>query len=322
MKITCSHYTLKSISGGRDRSGALLRVEFGDGSRGFGDCHPWHELGDAPLSEQLTLLAKGFTTYLTERSLYFARCDARARQKGVSLFQGLTIPPSHHLVVDVKEWSKSLLQQEIERGVTRLKVKLGSDLPSEASGLKELMEWLPAGVHARLDFNQKMTCSTFCGFLKFIEPFLPRIEFIEDPFPFDRELWKRLQQQHAVILAADRESARGLGERETARVLVVKPAIQDCERFSERVRMGDRRLVVTSYLDHPLGQLGAAYEAARIAQAHPDVLLTCGLLAHRTYKTNAFSEQLAGFGPFLQPPSGTGFGFDDLLENQQWEPLQ
>jgi len=63
-------YTLKprrplsALAGARPREGALLRV-----GEGFADVHPWPELGDAPLDEQLALLSHGQTTPLTRRSL-------------------------------------------------------------------------------------------------------------------------------------------------------------------------------------------------------------------------------------------------------------
>ncbi|MCU1228491.1 MAG: hypothetical protein JWO97_1375, partial [Acidobacteria bacterium] len=49
------------------RRGALIEV---DG--GYADVHPWSELGDAPLDEQLAMLARGETTSLTRASLRFA----------------------------------------------------------------------------------------------------------------------------------------------------------------------------------------------------------------------------------------------------------
>ena len=60
-------YTLRMRSG-VVREGALLRV-----NDGFADVHPWPTLGDAPLDEQLALLARGELTPLTRASL---RCAA------------------------------------------------------------------------------------------------------------------------------------------------------------------------------------------------------------------------------------------------------
>src|SRR5688572_31024573 len=52
---------------------------------GFADVHPWPELGDAPLDEQLALLAQGKMTPLTKASLKQAAWDGGARKRGVSL---------------------------------------------------------------------------------------------------------------------------------------------------------------------------------------------------------------------------------------------
>src|SRR3954463_14889162 len=79
---------LSAIAG--RRLGALIRV--GDG---FADVHPWPELGDAPLDQQLALLARGETTALTRASLRFAELDAAARHDGRWLFERVTIPMSH-----------------------------------------------------------------------------------------------------------------------------------------------------------------------------------------------------------------------------------
>src|SRR4029078_6257499 len=82
-------YTLKprralsALAGARPREGALLRA--GDG---FADIHPWPELGDEPLEEQLKHVE-------TLPALHYARIDGEARRRGVSLFDGLTIPESH-----------------------------------------------------------------------------------------------------------------------------------------------------------------------------------------------------------------------------------
>jgi len=77
------------------------------------------------------------------------------------------------------------------------------------------------------------------------------------------------------------------------------------------------RVVVTSYLDHPIGQLGAAYAASVSKCLEP-----CGLLSHTAYKKNPFSERFQIVNERLVPDqSGTGIGYDDLLENMNWKRL-
>src|SRR6476659_4640671 len=62
---------LSAVADAGPRRGALIRV---DG--GYADIHPWPELGDLPLDEQLALLARGETPSLTASSLEVASIDA------------------------------------------------------------------------------------------------------------------------------------------------------------------------------------------------------------------------------------------------------
>ena len=257
------------------RRGALIRVD-----DGFADVHPWPELGDAPLEEQLALLARGETTSLTRASLRFARLDAEARAAGRWLFEGVTIPESH--------WPGG----EPPSGFDTVKLKCGPDFDASS---------LPDGLRIRLDFNATLDAETFAR----IAATLPSsVEFVEDPCPYDAAVWRELRARTGVRLALDRgDSVEGVD------VLVVKPAVQDVPRV-------DRELVVTSYMDHPLGQLAAALVASQSATSD-----RCGLVTHVLYEPDEFGEGLRIDGSRLVAPAGTGFGFDDLLEAQSWRKL-
>jgi O-succinylbenzoate synthase len=257
------------------RRGALIKV---DG--GFADVHPWPELGDAPLEEQLALLARGETTALTHASLRFAAIDAAARAEGRSLFDGVTIPESH--------WPGA----DAPAGFDTVKIKCGPDFDASS---------LPGGVRIRLDFNATLDAEAFVR----IAATLPAaVEFVEDPCPYDPVVWRDLRERTGVRLALDRGD-----EGEGVDVLVVKPAVQELPRTA-------RELVITSYMDHPLGQLAAAYVAVTTATSD-----RCGLVTHVLYEENEFSERLRIDGARLVPPGGNGFGFDDLLEAQPWRTL-
>lgn len=261
-------YTLRMHSGAV-REGALLRVE-----DGFADAHPWPELGDAPLSEQLALLARGKTTPLTRASLRCAAIDGDARRRGVSLFEGLTIPASH--------WP-------------------GNDPPPEFDTvkLKSVLE-VPERVRIRLDFNARLTAEEFVRIAKTLPR--ERIDFVEDPCPYDEEVWRELQARTGLCLALDRFTGR-------ADVLVHKPALQTDWPVHNDV-------VVTSYMDHAIGQFYAAYVAA----TH-EVNPRCGLMTHVLYEPDAFFERIERDGARLLPPRGTGLGFDDLLERLPWKSI-
>jgi O-succinylbenzoate synthase len=52
---------------------------------------------------------------------------------------------------------------------------------------------------------------------------------------------------------------------------------------------------------------------------HP--ALRCGLFTHVLYEPNEFIEAIRCDGARLLPPSGTGIGFDGLLERLPWKRL-
>ena len=94
-EISASPYELVGRADGRRRSGALLRVEFGDSLVGYADLHPWPELGDLSLKYQFELLTNNLASNLINQSIRFARIDAEHRILEKSCSDGLAIPASH-----------------------------------------------------------------------------------------------------------------------------------------------------------------------------------------------------------------------------------
>lgn len=309
MKISYSLYMLagKKLIG--QRKGALLRFEFAGGNVGYADCHPWVELGDVSLKQQLSLLLQGILTPLTRRSLFFAKLDAKARVEKKNVFEGISLPSSHWLLSHPKE--------EIPEGFSRVKLKVGRDPAQEIPSLLTLFRRLSDEIKVRLDFNAKLSQKEFDAYLERIKKWIHRIEFIEDPYPYEAQSWEATQNTYGILLACDAQSEKRQYQKRSHGVSVVKPAIQEETSFLSKLK-----LVVTSYLDHPLGQLGAAYIAGKLAKTSSSKLLACGLLSHVVYEPNAFSEQLCLRGTILIPPvEGMGFGFDQLLEKQPWKPI-
>lgn len=280
MRLWVHRYTLmpkRRLSGvAREgaREGALLRV--GDG---FADVHPWPELGDAPLDEQLALLARGETTALTRASLHLAALDGDARRRGVSLFEGLTIPLSH--------WPGN----DPPPGFDTIKIKGVMDVPDD--------------VRIRIDFNAALTPEEF---LRIAET-LPRerIDFVEDPCPYEETVWAALENETGLTLAYDNPPPAN--RQPVTQILIHKPAINAQWPVHENI-------VVTSYMDHPIGQFGAAY----IAATH-QTNSRCGLFTHILYEPDPFLERISAGGARLLPPNGTGLGFDDLLEQLSWTSI-
>lgn len=325
MQIEFSRYQLLPAgnSTAQPREGALLRVQQSDGQYGYCDCHPWHELGDAPLQQQLDLLAAGKLTALTTQSLAFSKIDAEARKQNRNLFNGLTTPRNHYHVSTGSQLTDELMEQLATSGMHLIKVKMGNNFRDDIATLQRTAAKLRScNLKLRPDFNCKLNHQQFEDFLSKCADQLDIIDFFEDPFTYDPDAWQSIREKYHVQLACDRDSLKAIAFPYSCDSLVVKPAIQDVTPFlSEDAK--NRRLVLTGYLDHPIGNLSALYIAAIIINKHPELLSECGFLGHYSYKDNPFTRKYDMRGSQLIPSTeGTGFGYDNLLKELKWTLLK
>lgn len=306
MKIDYYPYTLNPISAMQNpRHGALLRFHFKE-STGFADLHPWPELGDLNLEQQLELLKNGIETPQVQQSCSFAQLDAQARNSNISLFNNLDIPKSHWLCNDISTLDQNQISHILHAGFTHIKIKVGRKPTLEAEILPLLAS---SPLTVTLDANAKFTKESCLDFLDKIYPLIPKIEYIEDPTPFDPSTWTFLQT--LVPLAADRYAIMAAGRPEIAKYIVIKPAI-----MTTPVATG-QKIIYTTYLDHPVGIASAAYTASINKCTE-----TCGLLSHLCYQPNEFYPYFSNKGPILVPPSGCGLGFEPLLNSLHWRTLK
>ncbi len=318
-----------NVASGQARKGALLRVQYPGGEQGYADCHPWPELGDLSLTMQLKKLQTGEWTDLLLRSMEFAWTDAQARSQGLNLLDVCAIPPSHFLMPCLERFTPESLEHCVSQGFRRIKIKLGKNPLEEGQYLVKQLDPLRAllssvKVKFRLDFNSSMTEDQVHVFLAQIQPILDFLDFIEDPTPFVASAWENIQKRWGIRLALDRFPVTQFESLTPGAfsIVVFKPAIQSMEKIKALALRLDCPLAVTSYLDHPLGQLCAA-KAAGVLQSDPRLKIEeGGLLSHSAYKENDFSSALRTNGPFLLPSPGTGFGLNERLAALTWSPLQ
>lgn len=304
---------LNSASVRREFHGALIKV--GDG---HGCIHPWPEFGDAPIDEQLEMLLSGTTTPLTEIALRCAQIDGEARRKGVSLFDGMPIPQSHY------SWSfgqdtTPQIERVIEEKWPAIKAKgfanWGETLrfldcvarASESSGLK-----------LRVDFNG---CLERHDFEKFCELMPVRVyrhlDLVEDPVPYEAGLWQHFRERWGVKLALDKGWKSATDGFDA---VVVKPSRRDWRIVAGRIQ--NSPLVLTSAMDHAIGQMFAAYEAAQANAVMPERISYCGLATQHLFEHDEFFEQVSSPSGFLKlDRTGTGLGFDEALAHVPWKRL-
>lgn len=328
VRLWCSGYSLRArarLSGlgeNLERCGTLLRIETPDGF-GYADIHPWVELGDAPIEKQILFLAAGQPTRLGSRSLALAKLDADIRATGKSAFENLKPPPLSHRLININDLTSEFLGKTQDQGFQMLKIKLNGDLQINLHLLYQHALKL-SGFRLRFDANAQLTVRDYSEFCeKFPITLRERVEFIEDPIsPNDGENWMKLMKTSPFSLAIDRIDDSNL-ENVSAPWVILKPAVQTPAAVCDWARRTGARIAVTSYLDHPVGQVGAALAAAQLSSGEENLKMVgaCGLNSHLSYEANAFSEALPSSGPEFYPPEGSGIGFDELLKRLPWEDI-
>jgi len=318
-KLSIHQYVMRSRGSLNAKSvrcvhrGALVRVDHEEGV-GYGCIHPWPELGDEDLDQILTMLAVGEHTALSTRALQCAQADAAARRRGVSLFDGLTVPRSHATLM----MDEAGFQAAVEAGFTAVKVKVGRNPALEAEFIRGQARRFPE-LMWRLDFNGVLDAVAVESLLADLgEQVRDKIDFLEDAFLPNITPWINALGPYDIPMAVDREVEDACGGYGVA---VIKPAVNELEPILERASDEGKRVVITSYMDHPVGQSFAAWEAAKAYQSFPDVVDTCGLITHGLFEPDEFTVALGEPGPDFNPSCGTGLGFDELLESLPWKPL-
>ncbi len=298
---------LNSISNRREFEGALIRID-----DGFGCIHPWPELGDPTLDKCLADLAGARRWPIVRRAVRCTDYDRVTRASEESLFEEMEVPTSH---ATLAKQDVAGLEQAIEAGFSVVKLKCGRELEKEGRFIDAMTAEHPT-LKWRLDFNESLTPDEAAAFLAGLaEKTRVAIDFVEDPCPYSESAWKELRRRTRLQFAVDRESAPLAA---AAQVMVVKPAVDEPYLLGEAAITNSQRVVVTSYMDHPLGQAFAAWEAARLGLQFPGLVGVCGLQTHHLFEANAFSELLGPWSPVFKPPGGTGLGFDELLEALPW----
>ncbi|MCF6313339.1 MAG: hypothetical protein L3J39_12900 [Verrucomicrobiales bacterium] len=305
---------LNALSERTQMEGCLIRVGVG-----VGCIHPWVELGDEPLQQQLQALRRDQPLRLGRRALQCASVDGAAREKGVSLFAGLSIPESHLTVNPGMDLAKQ------QMGLfSRIKIKGTTDLRATREKAQRCLQRAAPDSLLRLDFNGCLDTSVAMNLAEMLgDDICKRIEFVEDPVKYEQEVWQRLRRQTGLALAVDRECEQAIEISGGADCLVFKPAVVDALALAESLAKsgGGEKWVVTSYMDHAMGQMFAAYQAAVLKARFPERLAQCGLLTHGLFERDEFFESVQHEGPKLLVPEGTGLGFDEQLKNLQWESL-
>ena len=345
--ISYHRYTLRSrgslnaVSQRREFHGALIKVD-----DGIGCLHPWPEFGDAPTDDQLNLLREGGTSKVIERALRMAAVDGEARRRGVSLFEGIEIPRSH-FSFDQNQSVEAQMQRVFSEGWRAIKTKGSANVDETNAFLDSLLtsaskeRHLPSAVHNtdgtcqvplldepvrfRIDFNSCLSAAEFAEFMNRLPAASrERLDFIEDPFPYDAAAWSHAKHQSEVKLACDKglsSSSENDPDECGYDFAVLKPGRRDWRATLARIPK-HTRIVMTSAMDHAIGQAFAAWEAAMAWRELGGRLDLCGLCTEHLFEKDAFFERIHSRGGLLEVDRlGAGLGFDDVLASIEWQAL-
>ena len=289
-----------------EHQGALIRVH-----GGYGCLHPWPELGDGTLDQQLELLASGEGSPLIRAAMTCAQADGQARREGRSLFDGLTIPQSHATL----PMDELAFEAAVAAGFDRVKVKMGRNLIQESEFVRHMTEVYP-DLRWRLDFNNTQPIFEVAKLVdSWEESLLQKIDFLEDAYVVGDTI-EPLSHLRSIPHAVDRNVAHPPADFP---FWVLKPAVNDMPITLAAASSQQKRVVITSYMDHPLGQSFAAWQAALATEQFPELIGVCGLITHGLFEQDAFTEALGEPSPNFNAAEGSGLGFDDLLENLPWK---
>ncbi len=303
MKIWVHGYQLKpKAETAPVRHGALLKVEWASGQIGYSDLHPWPEFGEPPLDTHLEALAGMTFTRLAEVSLEFNYIDREFRLMRRNAFLGLIIPRSHYLFQDIDQISATELKELEREGYSHIKVKMGRDFARESVSLLNLVG--STRLFWRLDFNGRLSVGQVREWWNSLnDEVRQRIDFIEDPVAEGE-------------LEIDGPWANDWYKQSRSHIRIIKPAREGIDEVGSF-----RRIIFTHGLDHTLGQACSAWTAGKFYATHPRKIEVCGLSSNDVYEPDDFSRQWLNKGPRMKPTTGTGFGFDEILESIKWERL-
>ncbi len=154
-----------------------------------------------------------------------------------------------------------------------------------------------------------------------------KIQYIEDPMKYDPSEWSELNKK--IPLAFDQplsanQSAASFA-KDSFQHLILKPALQNTDLLVEWALENNKKITITSFMDHPLGEANAFYQAlhikSKLGSKAKDLFNVCGLRTQFLFARTEFSNEIEDSKPQLLFPKGTGFGFDLQLRNLQWHHL-
>lgn len=300
MKVAFSSYqlipkqSLNRLQKNFPVKGALLRISENN-HHGYVDCLCWPQFGELPFSQIIENIRNGnMNDSLTQRLLQVAKSDLNARKDKVQLLAGIRDLKNHSYVFSYSEESTQVI-----------KVKMSGEFESDKQVILTLLKDKP-DVKLRLDFNSGMQELQIDQFIKFLNLHKTHIDFIEDPFSGALSDLNKFSQRTEIGVALDWWPVQI--KLEWNGPLILKPLHEDPQLFLNL----PNRIIVSSLMDHPLGQV----QAASLASHWPNEIH--GLRSEVFYNENSYTKTLRQYFSGELDQTTFGYGFGELLEMENW----
>ena len=257
--------------------GALIKI-----NGGYACIQPWITLGDNDLEYHLESIASNKPTDIAKAAIKCCFIDGKARSNKVDLFQSLT-PPKYHLTFNPDDLFN--IDPNSINSFTHLKIKSNENFVKTLEIINKFSQF-----KIRLDFNESITPDQLIDFNESLSSHTRnKIDFIEDPFPYDPDLWCHYQKQTGLNFALDRGPYNA---KKGFKVRIWKPVILSSIETIQPI-------CITHNMDHEFGRRYAAY---------------CASITN-------YSIKVHGIGDFNHNKNGYGLGMDDYLESLSWKDL-
>lgn len=289
MKTFLSRYQLIRKRDQSVQHGSLLKLVDIAGQWGVSDICPWPHLGDLQLD--LEILKQG---PLYQRAYDLALMDFKARKDQKKLISNKPVK-INVLVTDFNN---------IPDPAVVLKIK--ADHRTDA-----LLDYLGKmnDQQIRLDFNSSLS---FEKFEKLILSLPKRIEYVEDPTPWDNNLWQQWNQK--IPLAVDFATDSPFEFVTAWTYLIIKPSRQDADTLIQKCLALNKKFTLTSAMDHPVGFA----HGLRYAQEYSDNV--SGFSTLDLYEKTDFHSyfETASTTIMMKPSDDFGIGMTAALKNLNW----
>jgi len=276
-QIWFSTYQLKFChSQAKYRSGIILKVTDGRHEFGYADVSPWPELGDPNLTSLLSwkpsahpLLKSAIEnaiSFLNERS---------------SIDKWLQIRPhfqsNNALIIDLAKFEQ--IKTYWSQGFRIFKIKIGRDIKDEVSFLSHASLLFPEA-RFRLDANLLLTEFSWSQFWNQLSNHTQsQIDYIEDPFPFDINAWKKWNQivPLALDFALDLDDQQVIeaATEKAFQIYVMKPSRQTREWVLSRLPT-QIKISVTSQLGHLVDSLWSGWVLHSLRSVNSERIIPVG----------------------------------------------